>query len=157
MRKFYIHRHGGGASSKLRKAVKERVETWTIKVETGLANPQCPQSQEWLIHAMRIIDKQDTYWKRTVYSEGEIPRAVAARLRLKPGWKEDALAAIFGKKLTRDYYRKTENYWNWRVKCDGAIPGQHDAGEVEWVQKQMKDSISFPYRVCSPSHSAVSY
>lgn len=146
-----------GASLKLRRAVKKRVETWTIKIESGLANPRCPQSQEWLIHAMRIIDKQETYWNRTVYSEGQIPRAIAGRLRLKPGWKEDALAAIFGKKLTRDYFRKTDAYWRWRVKRDGAIPEQHESGEAEWVQKQMKDCISFPYQISDSSHNEIPY
>lgn len=132
-----------GACTRLKKAVKERVETWQIKRLCFGVKRQCPVEDQWLELAESILVNLDTYWQRIVYSGGGIPRAIAGRMRLKSGWKQMFVQTVLGQKILRESFKRSVAYWSWRWKKDRCIPDFDNEAELAWIEKQTAESVYY--------------
>ena len=131
-----------GACTKLKKAVKARVEIWRIKLREGVQFRPCPRCDEWLERAGQVMKKVDVYWQRIVCSGGEIPRAITGRVRQKSGWKDKLLETLLGGEISRELFKKSEKYWSWRWQRDGCVPDSDAVAEAEWIAKVKGASVT---------------
>jgi hypothetical protein len=131
-----------GACDTLRKAVKARVEIWRIKLTGKAVFRPCPKSDEWVEKVEGITNKLDVYWSRIVCSGGKIPRAIAGRLRLKSGWKDEFLGILLGGKISRPSFKVSDEYWEWRYGRDGCNPDFDEVAEIEWIARMKRVSVT---------------
>jgi hypothetical protein len=131
-----------GTCDILRKAVKQRVEIWRIKLTGKAVFRPCPKCDEWVEKVERVTKRLDVYWSRIVYSAGKIPRAIAGRLRLKLGWKDEFLGILLGGKISRQSFKVSDEYWRWRYGRDGCNPDFDEVAEVEWIARMKRVSVS---------------
>lgn len=124
-----------GACNDLKKTVKKRIEVWKTKVKAGVHSSKRPREDEWLEETQNIIGKMSIYWSRVVCSCGQIPRAIAGRLRLNPGWKLAAMKVFLGRKILPNYFKSSQSYWKWRYKRDGCDPLEDTVAENAWMEK----------------------
>jgi hypothetical protein len=98
-----------GACRELKQDIRREVGLWRRLFQGPLLR-HCPKTDEWLEVAERIASKLEVYWQRTVYSAGEIPRAVAGRMKPKSGWKERAKTLFLGVTTSMKCLNISEQY-----------------------------------------------